>query len=249
MSSHEYNQLLKFLYFEGYADSYAEAEELLESMSDEEFEELLEKHSFPLKPSERRSVENIGRMLRGDYSVPPRGSTRNRSAKKVEPKPKEQPKARKRTTDLTKVYMGEEFGEIEEAKDIPQEVALKLADMLKGSPQFSRRGGIARGLRQYAIGRNKKRLEKLQQNEEFDAIVEYLFVEGFADTIEGAEEMAENISENWVNEILNEMEVQPPREQLKTDRKMFTISQEEQDAARKRALEKAKAMRAKKGIE
>ncbi len=43
MSSYEYNQLLKFLYFEGYADSYAEAEELLESMSDEEFEDLLER--------------------------------------------------------------------------------------------------------------------------------------------------------------------------------------------------------------
>jgi hypothetical protein len=36
----------------------------------------------------------------------------------------------------------------------------------------------------------------------FESVVEYLFVEGYANTIEGAEEMAENISENWVNEIL-----------------------------------------------
>jgi hypothetical protein len=169
---------------------------------------------------------------------------------------------------------------------------------------------MARGLRQYAMGRNKKRLEKLQQNEEFESVVEYLFVEGFADTIENAEVMAENISETWVNEIMEayvdldtkkgemrrranrtlfvkgdwerankidtarethnpaevqakaaanrkkgsvteenyETKVQPPREPLKTDRNMFSISQEEKDAARKRTLEKAKAMRAKKGL-
>jgi hypothetical protein len=128
MSSYEYNQLLKFLYFEGYVDSYAEAEELLESMSYGDFEQILEK------------------------------------------------------------------------KDIPQEVALKIADTLKGAPKFSRRGRIAAQLRQYAVERNAKRIAKLQQNNE--EVVEYLFVEGFADTIEGAEVMAENISEQWVNEIL-----------------------------------------------
>jgi hypothetical protein len=42
MSSYEYHQILQFLYFEGYADSYAEAEELFESMSDNEIEELNE---------------------------------------------------------------------------------------------------------------------------------------------------------------------------------------------------------------
>jgi hypothetical protein len=381
MSSHEYNQLLKFLYFEGYADSYAEAEELLESMSDEEFEDLfevkvtraprrqlaqLEKNPRPrLTPSQRRSAENIRRMLGGDYSVPPGGSARSRSAKNAEPEPQDQPKPRKRTTKLSNVRMGEEFDAIEEAKDIPQEVALKLADMLKGSPQLSKRGEMARGLRLYAIGRNKKRLEKLQQNEEFEdltermrgdegsedrnsaqirrdneyfnkiaakkaaqerlskqglkrkdgtpvfeEVIEYLFVEGFADTIENAELMAENISEGWVNEIMEayvdldtkkgemrrranrtlfvkgdwerankiekarethdpakvqakaaanrkkgsvteenyETKVQPPREPLKTDRNMFSISQKEKDAARERTLAKAKAIRAKKGL-
>ena len=41
MSSYEYHQILQFLYFEGYADSYAEAEELVESLSDEEFQDLI----------------------------------------------------------------------------------------------------------------------------------------------------------------------------------------------------------------
>lgn len=35
-----------------------------------------------------------------------------------------------------------------------------------------------------------------------ESVVEYLFVEGYADTIEKAEVMAENISENWAIEIL-----------------------------------------------
>lgn len=129
MSSSEYNQLLKFLYFEGYADSYEEAEYILEEMTDEEFEELIE------------------------------------------------------------------------AKDIPQEVALAIANRLQGAPKFSRRGQIAQSLRQYAVERNKKRLAKLQK-EEFETVVEYLFVEGYADTIEGAELMAECISGDWVDQIL-----------------------------------------------
>lgn len=40
------------------------------------------------------------------------------------------------------------------------------------------------------------------RNEEFDAIVEYLYVEGYADTIESAEVMAECISEGWVETII-----------------------------------------------
>jgi hypothetical protein len=139
-----YNDLLKFLYFEGYADSYAEAEELLESISDEEFEEILEAHSFPLKPSERAIVDRIARRNRGE-DVPIPSSTK--SAKKVEPKAKTEPEAEE-----------------------PQP-------------------------------RKKRKLE-FEVREEFDVVAEYLFVEGFADSIENAEVMAENISEEWANKIM-----------------------------------------------
>ena len=44
----------------------------------------------------------------------------------------------------------------------------------------------------------------LVRKEEFDVIAEYIFVEGYADTIESAELIAESISEQWVNEILDE---------------------------------------------
>ncbi len=59
---YEYHKLLKFLYFEGYADSYEDAAYLLEELSDEELGELLEEyelneaHTFPLSPEERAIV-------------------------------------------------------------------------------------------------------------------------------------------------------------------------------------------------
>jgi ribosomal protein S3AE len=40
----------------------------------------------------------------------------------------------------------------------------------------------------------------------FESVAEYLFVEGYADNVRSAEVMAMNISEDWVNEILNESE-------------------------------------------
>ena len=221
MSSYEYNQLLKFLYFEGYAESYAEAEQILEEMTDEEFEQLLE------------------------------------------------------------------------AKDIPQEVALKIANALKGAPKFSRRGRIAGQLRQFAVDRNKKRVAKLQQNvqqneeadnsyletdmkkrrknnekaienmkntdayksmvgtirkkfeEEYDifeSVVEYLFVEGFADTIESAELMAESISAEWVNDIMEKLAHK------------FPLSAKQKELARKigeraRGSEEPKAPRSARKVE
>ena len=142
MSSYEYNQLLKFLYFEGYADSYKEAEYIIEDMSDEEFEKLCEKklaHSFPLKQKDRRSAENIGRMNAGDFSVSPGGRSSTETRTKSASKPT--PKTTKRKTDLSKVI-----------------------------------------------------------------IAQYLYVEGYSETIESAEVMAENISETWVEEIINEEE-------------------------------------------
>ena len=92
MSSYEYHQILQFLYFEGYADSYESAEYLVEQLTEEEYDELCEKaHSFPLNKRERKSVENIGRMNAGDYSNAPDEKptpTRTRSASRPAPKTK-----------------------------------------------------------------------------------------------------------------------------------------------------------------
>lgn len=42
METYEYHQLLKHLYFEGYVDSYKEAEDLIEELTDDEFDFLYE---------------------------------------------------------------------------------------------------------------------------------------------------------------------------------------------------------------
>ena len=148
-SNKEYHDFLQFLYFEGYAESYEEAEELVESLSDDEIEELNEArrraHSFPLKPSEKRSVENIGRMNRGDFSVPPGGSVRVRSSRKAKPEPEEKKPTGRR---------------------------IKRSEL----------SGIIK--------------------DQFDLVADYLFSEGYADSLDGAEVMAKNISDNWVNEIV-----------------------------------------------
>lgn len=172
MSSYEYNQLLKFLYFEGYADSYEEAEYILEDMSDEEFEDLNEvSRNWSQKPWSAKKIEKFNKEIErqkeqrkktpnsslrpGDQAALKRILAREkkqeqsptRSARKVEPATQEQP--RKRTTNLANVKIAEDF----------------------------------------------------------DIITEFLFVEGFAETIENAEVMAENISEDWVEEILDEKHV------------------------------------------
>jgi Glu-tRNA(Gln) amidotransferase subunit E-like FAD-binding protein len=168
MSSYEYNQLLKFLYFEGYADSYEEAEYILEDMSDDEFEELIEiRTQKPWSASKtarfNREIERQKKQLEktpnsslrpGDQKalkrMIARGQSPTRSASKPDPTPTEKPKG---TRTIKKT---------------------ELASIVK---------------------------------EDFDIISEFLFVEGYADTIESAELMAESISEEWVEEILDEKHV------------------------------------------
>ena len=179
MSSYEYHQILQFLYFEGYADSYESAEYLFEQLSDEEFEELNEArrklaHSFPLKPSEKRSAANIGRMNDGDFSVPPGGSVRVRSSRKAKPEPEAEPeeqKPRRRRTDMRKVI-----------------------------------------------------------------VAHYLFDEGYADSLNGAEVMAENISGQWANQILDEeYEDLTPEKELRANYKELHKSERFTKPAMKRS--------------
>lgn len=149
-SNKEYHDFLRFLYFEGYADSYEEAEELVESLSDDEIEYLYEArrkrklaHSFPLTKKERKYVSNIGRRSEGEI-VPAEGD-------EPEPKPEPEPSP------------------------------------TKSASRTIRRSDLSSIIK-----------------DQFDLVADYLFSEGYADSLDGAEVMAENISDNWVNEILDE---------------------------------------------
>lgn len=160
MSSYEYHQILQFLYFEGYADSYESAEYLFEQLSDDEIEELneawsskkIEKFNKEIKRQEQQRKRTPNSSLRpSDQAALARMLSREqsptRSARKPDPTPTEKPK---RTRTIKKD---------------------ELSSIVK---------------------------------EDFDIISEFLFVEGFTDTIENAELMAESISEQWANQILDE---------------------------------------------
>ena len=164
MSSYEYHQILQFLYFEGYADSYESAEYLFEQLSDDEIEELneawsskkIEKFNKEIKRQEQQRKRTPNSSLRPvDQAALKRMLSREqsptRSARKPDPTPTEKPKG---TRTIKKT---------------------ELASIVK---------------------------------EDFDIITEFLFVEGYADTIENAELMAESISEQWVDEILDEKYVE-----------------------------------------
>jgi hypothetical protein len=157
MSSYEYNQLLKFLYFEGYADSYEEAEYILEDMSDEEFEELLENSG--MSAANRKTWERLVRT-KGDRPFTAPRTQGTKSARRREPDPTPPPAT------------------IED----PEEKAKQERRKKRGPLKF-----------------------KVAEN--FEEVVEYLFVEGYTDTIESAELMAESISAEWVNEILDEVHI------------------------------------------
>lgn len=57
METKEYNKLLKFLYFEGYAETYADAESLIEEVSDEDFDVLYEE--FVLNEATESIIEHL----------------------------------------------------------------------------------------------------------------------------------------------------------------------------------------------
>ena len=168
-SNLNYNQdiveVAEYLVAEGYADSYEEAEYIIEDMSDEEFEELCEKklaHSFPLKPKDRRSAENIGRMNAGDFSVPPEEeNVRVRSARKVKPEPAPAP-----------------------SKTRSSRRRIEFDDRSGSSDQ------------------GRRKLNSGMEYDTFDAILEHLVAEGYADTNESALAIMANMSDEWRQSIV-----------------------------------------------
>lgn len=143
MSSYEYHQILQFLYFEGYADSYENAEYLFEQLSDEEFEDLCERATRPTRLPKSRE-RDIGH---DDW----------------------------KDTDPDSKNWG----------DRP-EGAKKLRRRLTATVGTQRRQDIETGVRKEA----------------HSFIAQYLHDEGYANTIESAELMVENISDEWAEEIL-----------------------------------------------
>jgi hypothetical protein len=198
--NYEYHKLLKFLYFEGYADSYEEAEELLESITDDEFENLLERkydkdEKLPgsgKTPSEKMDTKRKQHRGRGTSSDPALG----RSAR-------HDPQRNSyfdRASTIDTVKDAQDAGE--EPRDSS---AFKNTIAARRRPRASyevpneRPGGL-RAKNTQAGG-----YRTFTRKEEFESVIEYLFVEGFADSYEEAEVIMVNMSEEWREDIVEEI--------------------------------------------
>jgi hypothetical protein len=89
---------------------------------------------------------------------------------------------------------------VERENDEPDE-----ATQFAQSDAIQRRREAAEKATKQKAGRAKLKSQGLKRKDGssvFESVAEYLFVEGYADNVRSAEVMAMNISEDWVNEIL-----------------------------------------------
>jgi hypothetical protein len=178
-SNLNYNQdiveVAEYLVAEGYADSYEEAEYIIEDMSDEEFGDLV-KESSGMTKSNRKTRDELVRKYGPEFFTNPKSRTRSERKEKPAPTP-----APSETEPKTRI---------------------KFADMSNSSDQ---------GLR------GRRKLNAGMEYDTFDAILEHLVAEGYADTNESALAIMANMSDEWRQSILTEDPVQDYRDMKRAD--------------------------------
>ena len=155
-----FDTILEYLVAEGYADSYEEAEYIIEDMSDEEFGDLV-KESSGMTRSNRKTRDELVRKYGPEFFTNPK--SRTRSERKVKPEPELAPSETKPKLKLT------------------------FADRSNSSDQ---------GLR------GRRKLNAGMEYDTFDAILEHLVAEGYADTNESALAIMANMSDEWRESIV-----------------------------------------------
>lgn len=177
MSSYEYHQILQFLYFEGYADSYESAEELVESLSDEEFQDLIEDDSWrernfrPLSKTKKARVTGFlnSQMIKlKDYS---------------------------NQADIAQ----DELKNPDYSKPPRVKIGTLLKKMKTGSKLMSNAQQARKRTTEREEGRNNIRKFK---REDIEYILDTLISEGFAVDYDSAGCILEAMSDEWANQIL-----------------------------------------------
>ena len=152
-----FDTILEYLVAEGYADSYEEAEYIIEDMSDEEYENLIENENW---------------------------ETRRREAS-----------TRKPTT--TPIRVG-------------SKPVLRPSDIQQPDPEVTERRKRRSGRLQYTdmsepqTRSGRRKLNSGMEYDTFDAILEHLVAEGYADTNESALAIMANMSEEWRQSIVEQ---------------------------------------------
>jgi hypothetical protein len=165
MKTFEYHQFLKYIYFEGYADSYEGAENLIEELDNEEIDDLYEKFVSAMDtrkrgPDHRTTFPRF--RNRGDEFDPE--FTRRRVRRKQD---------------------GENVDPYYKGRKNRKEI---------------RRTGV--GGRSFTNGSDDEDVN--EDLEIHNIIIDYLLDEGYTDTLESAEIIIENMSEQWLYDILME---------------------------------------------
>jgi hypothetical protein len=233
MTTYEYNQLLKFLYFEGYVDSYEEAEQLIESMNDDEFESLCEE-VFELDEEteeEKRRNERRARIAelqaQGRVMTSAKRTSQRANQRKQEQKAEKLEKLANAALDSTRGAskrssrpMGSE--EPKEKSKAPK-ANRRLSSTVKDDRLSSKADEILRMMRS-------------EESDLYDIILSHLLDEGYAETPEAAEVILENMSEEWVEGIVEELisEGWKPVNQQKINRQIERANKKEDIATYQR---------------
>ena len=174
METYEYHQLLKHLYFEGYVDSYKEAEDLIEELTDEEFDFLYEE-VFGID----EGINQKGEFVRDTPSTSP--SQTKDSLASIH-------SLRRPSTDH------------DAAKRRREELAKTLNPNGSVNTDTSQRPGESPEERRKRIAQSL--LNPSSQKESYELILNYLLDEGYADDLNSAEQILENMSEGWKSDVL-----------------------------------------------
>ena len=165
-SNLNYNQdiveVAEYLVAEGYADSYEEAEYIIEDMSDEEFGDLV-KESSGMTKSNRKTRDELVRKYGPEFFTNPKSRTRSERKEKPAPAPTPAP------------------------SETEPKTRIEFDDRSRSSDQ---------GLR------GRRKLNAGMEFDPFDAILEHLVAEGYADTNESALAIMANMSEEWRQSIV-----------------------------------------------
>lgn len=204
----EERMLLKYLYMEGYADSYEEAEYLLEELDDEVFYENVSTGN-----ARRASFGNISQRVTASQAAEIRASARRRPEPEPEPRAPKAPKGPttvpSRGVSANEPALRRRTPEGHRKRgSSPAQTAEKQAKLLatghSGSTgRYSRTPTPEtkeRAKRIRAALRNRKNWGT--KAEEY--VLEYLVQEGYANSYKNADVILELMSEEWFEQILND---------------------------------------------
>jgi hypothetical protein len=199
MTTYEYNQLLKFLYFEGYADSYEEAEYIIEDLNDDEFESLCEEVFDLDEETEEEKKRNERRARIAELQAQGRVMT---SAKRTSQKAKQR-KEEKKSENLEKLANAALDATRGASRRSSRPMGSEEPKEKPKAPKANRR--LSSTVKDDRLSSKADEILRMMRSEESDLyniILSHLLDEGYADNIESAEVILENMSEGWVESVV-----------------------------------------------